>query len=165
MRPLFASTITAIMEKFQLVDPLPDEDGLYEGRICTLDQARIIQNLSWLALFGAIIAAYKNYYAMSILSLIVWGTSLLYWSNPTYGIRRNIDIFFVMCALGLHLWNAFYSTHKIPYYILTTIGVAFYSVGAYYQRHNLAWAACFFHGGVHVLAHISNLILYFGVII
>jgi hypothetical protein len=162
MPPVFGSTISTIMYHFGLVDIPSEEGGLYDGLICTKDQARYIQKLAWLSIISSVVAAYRGHYDLCVAVSGVGATSLLYWSKPTYGLRRTIDISYVAASLLFHMWKATTATNKIPYFGIKIMAMLCYPIGCYYQKHNLSWAACFWHGGIHILGNIANIILYCG---
>ena len=151
------------MDRFGLVDIQPDANGLYEGRrVCPIDQARYIQKLAWLSLMSGGVAAYRGYYDLCVAVTGVWATSLLYWSKPTHGVRRTIDISYVMGSLLFHMWKASSASNRVPYFIVKLMAMACYPIGCYYQNRNLSWAGCFWHGGIHILGNVANIILYCG---
>ena len=94
---------------------------------------------------------------------ILFLTSINYWRNPKYGLRRNIDII-------IAVFNFFYNHTVISHccyswiYYLGMTGVAgFYGLSWLYHNksRNLS---CFFHFMVHTSVNLANLSVFSGLI-
>jgi hypothetical protein len=86
-------------------------------------------------------------------------TSINYWRNPTYGIRRTIDIFTA-------LTNIIYNTYTIDShpnawicYISIKFIIVAYMMSWYYQKQNKKKIATVYHCLVHIFGNIGNFII------
>ena len=152
-----------LTEFFGLEEPAgPDPDGTYGGAVCPPDQAKTIWWMAWLTMASVVAATYMGYYDMALLSLIVLITSLLYWSNPTYCWRRNLDIIAVQIALWWHMYRAISAENRVPYFIIVGVGSLAFMAGWALFSAGSTWAGTLAHVVLHLCANLSNIILYMG---
>lgn len=83
-----------------------------------------------------------------------------YWSNPTYGYRRNIDLAWIQLLIWTHLWAVWGTPIFFQYVFVQVLGVVSYILSWILQKQNLTLYSVYFHGGVHLCSHISLLIFY-----
>jgi hypothetical protein len=142
----------------------PDEDGCYNGLVYPKTHNNLIWYLSWSSLPSGIYAITRGYYDLAVVPLGVFATSLMYWSHPdTKSWRRYIDISYVSCALLYQVTRVVGAEYMLHYYIITFIAVGCYPISHYYHYKH-SWVSAGFHGAIHVLGTIANLILYSGYI-
>ena len=86
-------------------------------------------------------------------------TSINYWRNPTYGLRRKIDI-------TMALTNIFYNSYTISYhpnawicYMSIKMLMISYGVSWYYHINNNKKLGTFYHSMVHLFGNIGNFII------
>ncbi len=94
---------------------------------------------------------------------LVFLTSINYWRNPKYGLRRNIDIIiavFNFCYNHTVISHCYYSW--IYYLGMTGVG-GFYGLSWLYHNKNRN-LSCFFHVMVHISVNLSNLSVFSGLI-
>ena len=126
--------------------------------------SRRIYLTSYLILVSIYSAWYNNLLSCLALSILVFTTSVLYWSNPINSWRRNLDITCVSIAL---IYQVFYLSWWLEMrsrlvYLTNVIFVLFcYGMARYHGRVKLEYdMASRYHMGVHLFANISNLVLY-----
>lgn len=141
---------------------LPDANGLYGGLLCPMEQAHFIKRISSLSLLSGAFGLYRGYTDLGTAVSGVWLTSILFWSNPQYGWRRNLDMTYVLITLLYQCWKATQSEYGSLYYILTASAITCFPIGHYYHRQNRTWVGCYWHSGIHIIANIANVILYYG---
>jgi hypothetical protein len=110
---------------------------------------------------GTAISAYMyNQKALWFGPLCVWITSLLYWSHPTMGWRRDLDRITGATAI---LWHAIYAlTHPrgLVHMITMGTGILMYFIGWTIYDMGDHYASVFYHMSLHLLACASNFPLF-----
>jgi hypothetical protein len=107
------------------------------------------------------------YYAM-MRSLLVLSTSLIYWYNPTDGLRRQIDIISSNGCIG---YQYIYMSRELPlitwivYTITIMACIGCYAMARYYGRKYEPDfdMASQYHISIHILGNLGNIILYDGI--
>ena len=135
-----------------------------DHRIATPEQARLIWMLAWLSFVSGCVGVSQGHYDLSLVPFGVWTTSLLFWSNPVYGWRRRLDMFVVSSGVMYNYYRAYTASHMIPYYAITGCAVICYPIGHYYHAKGQTWKGCMWHGGIHILASLGNIVLYLGTV-
>ena len=119
--------------------------------------------MSSLFLLSGIYAFTRGNYGFAIGPLGVWINSVNYWSNPTYGLRRNIDICWGLFALTCTAFNAYKSIHGLTWtYIMFSSLLVFYPLGWLLYMSEYFWFATIAHSMLHVFPNLANVILYSG---
>lgn len=139
---------------------LPDTDCILYPEQCTF-----LCKISFLSLVSSLYAIYKEKYDLAIVVFGVCLTSLIYWYKPTLCWRQTLDIIYVKFALFYHILRAYNSDYYIIYYITLCISLCFYPLGIYLYNKKLYWESTYAHSMVHIIANISNIILYSGSIV
>ena len=124
--------------------------------------ASIIFNLSSLSFLSSFYGFYKHHYIICFVPFLVGCTTMLYWHNPVYSWRRNLDIFVVIICSMYQDYYAMYSEYALLYYFFKVLGILCYPIGIFYSNKNMQFRGILWHGGIHILANISNIILYSG---
>jgi hypothetical protein len=109
---------------------------------------------------------YKYYqikhYNMMLSSLILYFTSIVFWINPTYGVRRNVDRLVVHITSLFTFYNA-YECNKFDMFVyfnaLCFSGFCIYLVGCrLYDANYLFWyTIC--HIALHTFGGLGNAVL------
>ena len=84
----------------------------------------------------------------------------LYWSDPTFSWRRNLDLAWIQILIWSHVYLAWASPVFWIYAAIQAAGVAFYGASWYYVKKRKAWPGTLTHVGVHACANLSLMILY-----
>ncbi len=145
---------------FGLYEPFPDKDGLYNGRLIPMNQAKLLFNLSHISFITVIVGLLNNYTWHATSTLIGSCIAHFYWSNPINDWRRKVDIVMIQFLIWTHLRTALDSPCFTSYATIQTIGALFYLLSLYSQKQNEVWASTIFHGIVHICANISLITLY-----
>ncbi len=125
-------------------------------------QSKCIWRVSLLFLLSCSYALYRGHYTLAVVPGGVLLTSLNYWRKPTYGWRRNLDMAFVLSALIYQNIRAYHMTNAVPYYHLMIFGASLYPIGNYLHKKKYYWGSTFTHCMLHIVANISNMVLYSG---
>jgi hypothetical protein len=136
----------SFFDKEELILPLP-----YNKWIC---------NAAWLSFGAGMFACYQGQTHLAISPLSAWVTSLLYWSHPVRGWRRNLDIYVVRCALAWQVYYAWWNPNGLLYYALTVFGIFLYAIGCYIHAPNMYKYSTLLHCALHFVANTANVILY-----
>lgn len=158
--------VTEIFEN--IIEPPPPytSDKLTEdGCILYPDQCTFLCKISILSLISSLYAVYKEKYDLALVVFCVFLTSLIYWNKPTNCWRKTLDIIYVKFALFYHMLRAYNSEYYTLYYITIFISLCFYPLGIYLYNKKLYWESTYAHSMVHIIANISNIILYSGYVI
>ena len=154
------------MVVFGLDETPADDDGLYNGLVLPPDQSRFLWRLSWLSLASGVYGITQGHYDLVVVPIGVWLTSINYWRTPDYGWRRYVDISFVHVSLSYHLFLSLKAEHRFQYWACLSAAISFYPLGCYFhsRKDGSRWPSTLCHGMVHILANISNVILYSGAV-
>ena len=145
--------------------PYESENLTEDGCILYPDQCSFICKISILSLIASIYAVYKEKYDLALVVFGVFLTSLIYWHKPTNCWRKTLDIIYVKFALFYHMIIAYNSEYYTLYYITIFISLCFYPLGIYLYNNKMYWESTYAHSMVHIIANISNIILYTGYVI
>jgi hypothetical protein len=135
-----------------------------EGLVVPREYGRIISRLAPLSIISGIYALLMGHsFYIAIVPLSVGCTTYLYWHNPTYSWRRNLDMITVTMMCTYQAYRALYADYTYYYIILHGIGILSYLCGIhYYYERNEKYLGMLFHTGIHILPNIGNIILYSG---
>jgi hypothetical protein len=135
------------------------------GCLLSKEQSNFIWRVSFLSLFSSIYAFHRGYYDLSLAPGGVFLTSILYWHKPDYSWRRTLDMTYVKIAASYQLIRSYKAQYSNMYYLFLFGGICCYQLGIYYYKNNKFWHSTYAHSMLHVLANISNVILYSGSIL
>ena len=122
-----------------------------------------IYNASYLCLISFLYAIKKQQFKLSIVPMSIFITSINHWRNPIIGWRRNLDIVTVYTGITYNIINAYYipnNRNKLMYYCILSSSMSCYPLSLYLYNNNNILLSTYSHVILHVLANISNLILY-----
>lgn len=119
----------------------------------------IISNMS---LISGTYAIQRGHPIVAIGPLGVWINSINYWRNPSYGIRRNIDISWVAFALIIQTIKLTHSNHYYYYACIMCPSLLFYPIGWVLYMNKYFWLATIAHSMLHVFPNMANIVLYSG---
>lgn len=124
--------------------------------------SRKIYYVSFSSFLSCGYAVYRGHYDLSLVPLLVGITSVLYWKHPDYSWRRYVDMFVVQVTLWYSVYRAWGSENMIPYYLLKSFAIGVFLVGlVMYQKRRL-YLSTYCHCSLHIIANISNIVLYSG---
>ncbi len=147
---------------FNEPDEGPDKYGLYNGLICTAEQADYLFFISWLSCLSASYGLVRGYYNVAAAPIGVWLTSMMYWHNPTDSWRRILDISYVTSGTLYTSYHAIGAEKMVGYFTFAGIGCFLYWGGWYCHRNGSTWGGTFCQCGVHICAFLANVWLYSG---
>jgi hypothetical protein len=105
---------------------------------------------------------YRKYYHLAPVPFGVWFTSILYWTHPIKGWRRNIDMIVVASALTFQCYCAIIGAENVvEYFVIMFFAVLAYPIGNYCQKTH-SWLGAFGHSLIHIIGNIANVTLYSG---
>lgn len=138
-----------------------------ENDSCILDpdQYMYLYKISFFSLFSSLYAIYNEYYDVALVPGGVFLTSINYWRKPDYSWRRDADMIYVKFAVIYQMMRAYNAQYASMYYALLFLGISFYPLGIFFYKNNLYWHSTYAHSMIHIIANISNIILYSGYIV
>lgn len=134
---------------------------MQDGLIVPRSHANIIWAAAWLSFVSGVYAVSRNYYHLCFVPFGVWFTSILYWTHPTYGWRRNLDMAWVACSLIYQSYCAIGSENVVAYFVIMFFAVLSYPIGNHCYNTN-SWLGIMWHSFIHILGNVANFILYSG---
>jgi len=135
---------------------------LKNGCILYDEQCRFIYKVSFLSVFSALYALYKRHYDMALVPAGVFLTSVNYWRKPDYSWRRYVDMSCVTVSLSYQMFRAYKSENAKMYYFLVFLSICSFEIAKYYYRRKLYWHSAYAHSMLHIIANLSNFVLYSG---
>jgi hypothetical protein len=144
----------------------PYEQLTEDGCILYPDQCHFLCKISIISLISSLYALYKDYYELAVIPFGVFLTSIIYWYKPIPNSwRQTLDVTYVKFAVFYNIIRAYNSEYYILYYITAIIGLCFYPLGIYLYNKKMYWESTYAHSMGHIIANISNFILYTGYVI
>jgi hypothetical protein len=129
------------------------------------EQSYCIWQLSFLSLISSLYAIYKGYYDLALVPGGIFLTSINYWRNPDYSWRRILDMTYIKFAVIYQIIRAYQSQYSTLYYMILFISICWYPIGIYFYKKKSFWLSTYSHCILHIIANISNYILYSGYIV
>jgi hypothetical protein len=133
-----------------------------DGCILYPEQYSFIWKASFFSLFSCIYAFYNNHYDLALVPGGVFLTSINYWYKPDYSWRRYVDMGVVYTSLIYQFLRAYNAEYSKIYYVSMCFAASFYPLGIYYYNKKQYWPSTYAHSMLHLIANISNVILYSG---
>ena len=131
----------------------------------TQKQYLILYKSSYITLFGIFSAIYNKYYDLALTDIIIFITSINYWTNPNIILNRNIDISCVNIFILYQLIRAYEAEYVIQSYICVAISLIFYRISCKLSNRHLHWQATYAHIMVHIFMNMGSIILHSGHIV
>jgi len=125
------------------------------------NKSKYILCLTPMCLFTSLLTFYRQQYAISSCEFCLYITSVIHWSNPSYGWKRNLDIFISTVNIITHLYYIYISMCNIAFYCAIITLISFYISLTYssYTMHGIAWIfAC--TGNIYLSSCLSNCLYY-----
>lgn len=160
IRAKIATVMDTKVTYFGLHEPTPDPDGMYDGMIHPIEQARIFQGMSWWGLGSGLMGISHGKVAMGSAVCIAAVVAHMFWWKPQYNWRRTLDMVLIHSLLVWHAYTGLYSEAKVLYYSITVLGMGLYLLGWEALKRGDSWLATFLHMGVTACANLSLLVLY-----
>ena len=143
--------------------PLNEHTGLYDGLILPPTQHMCIFVVSFINIGPGCYAIYRGHYDLAFVPLGVLVTSINYWRNPVFvSKRRYIHMIYVQSALWYQIYRAYNAENVIPYYIILFTALSCFPLSWHYHKKKQTWRGTILHGMVHIIATVSNMVLYSG---
>ena len=134
-------------------------NGLYFHR----EQYLFIWKIAFLSLFSSTYAIYNSHYDLALVPGGVFLTSINYWRKPVpTSWRRYIDITYIALGVSYQSIRAFNAEYSFEHYITLVIAMSFYPIGIYFYNKKQYWYSTYSHSMIHIIANLSNVILYSG---
>lgn len=121
-----------------------------------------IWKASFLTILSSFYAFFRGYYDLAFIVVGVFFTSINYWRKPDYSWRRYLDMFYVKIAMIYQIIRAYKAKNSALFYSLLFVSVAFYPIGVYFYKKGHYWLSTYSHCMLHIMANISNVVLYSG---
>jgi len=153
--------IPNILSRLGFEHIVADEDGLYNGLILPKSHSNYLFCTSCLSLVSGLFGLYKKQYKFVIYPLSVFVASVNYWRHPVNNWRRRIDQTFATFSIISQTINAIGMPNYNPYLITMSSATICYPLGYYFQHKYLPMST-FCHSLIHIVANVSNFILYSG---
>jgi hypothetical protein len=122
-----------------------------------------IVKVSYLSFISSFYAFYQGYYDLSLVPFSVGCSSILYWTYPDYSWRRYFDIIVVQIGLWYQCYRVWNADYWLYYYSFTSLSILFFMIGIFsYYRWKSMEISVITHCMLHILANLSNIIVYSG---
>lgn len=135
------------------------------GCILYPEQCSFLWRTSFFSLASSLYAVYKGQYSLALAPGGVFLTSINYWRKPDYSWRRDLDMYYVKLAVSYQMMRAYNAQYNRLYYATLFTGVCFYPISIYFYKKKQYWHSTYAHSMIHIVANISNIILYSGYIV
>ena len=112
---------------------------------------------SFLAIPSVIVAFSQQKYYCALVPFSVFLTSVNYWRNPRYGLRRCIDIVTVTSGCIYNIYRSYESDNQVWYFATCLASVLCYLKARANADPDVSTA---WHVGIHICANIDNILLY-----
>jgi len=122
----------------------------------------LLYRSSYITAISVCYALYTNKLIYSITAGSVLCTSILYWKNPTLGLRRNIDMTVVRIVLVYHSYSAIGTTYAFEHYVFTWFSILCYGLSCYFYYKNCLFASTILHALLHLFSNIGVIYLIAG---
>ena len=110
--------------------------------------------------FLSVYIAYKcKLYTHTFFALLLTFSSLLYWYKPGKCSRRLLDHIIILISTSHHLYSA-YKYNFIFYFFAMYMLFILYKISYNLSKENNIKMSAYYHFFVHILANISNIMLY-----
>lgn len=124
------------------------------------EESRIIQSMSWWAVGTGLLGISHGKTLAGTGVLIGSAIAATYWSNPTFGLRRTIDMTWVQILLWPHLFYAWWSPVCATYYGISALGALAYAASWVLMRRGDTRGAMYAHMLLTACANLSLTVLY-----
>ncbi len=126
------------------------------------EYGRWIVNISCILIPPSFLHAYFcNHLLLSFYCFTGFFTSVNYWRNPTYSLRRQIDIACMVAALSSHMYSAYNTPAWLPYITLVSIAASTYPISFFVQSKGFVRESMMCHLILHLFVFLSNNTLYY----
>ena len=126
------------------------------------EQCSVLLKTSTILIFTVGYSYYREYYDFTFSTTAVFVTSIMYWSNPEYNWKRNLDMFISHFSVLHHCVRAYTAERYVPFYFFTMLGVLCYWSSWKLYNQNKIWTSVYLHSGLHIMFNLAVLSLYSG---
>jgi uncharacterized RDD family membrane protein YckC len=149
------------MNTYKLLKYILFEDNIIEdGKITTKKQAYLFYVYSHLWFIIALYGIYMNKYINSLVPFSVGCASLTYWNNPTYGMRRNIDMAMTVFGTVCVSYNIYNSPFWSIYVPIKVSGYIIYFMSCYFHKLGYIGIGTLLHMIVHLCGHTGCVLMF-----
>ena len=120
------------------------------------------QYICIMSLFGVIsgICAIKEgLYNLAIGPMGIFITSVNYWRKPVYGMRRNLDMFYVVCSLIYQILYSIRVQHAAMYCSIMIVALICWPLSWIMYHKKYIWASTILQSMIHIIGNIANISL------
>lgn len=128
----------------------------------TKTQSLVIYRVSHLLLLTSMYGFYRGHYVLIIFPSISFVSSINYWRNPKYDLKRQIDIIVVLVSIISHSILAYRMEYSKIYYSILAISLLLYPLSWYFYYRKQHLLSTYTHCMHHILNNMSAIILYSG---
>ena len=136
-----------------------DADGLYNGLVMPKSHSNYLFTTSCISLVSGVYGLYKKQHNFAIYPLGVFITSINYWIHPVNNWRRRLDQAIATFSIIGQSIDAIGHPNFNPYIYTMSFATLCYPL-SYYFQHKYLPMSTFCHSLIHIVANISNFILY-----
>lgn len=127
-------------------------------------QYMVLYRSSYIALFAALYALYRQHYNLIVVPGAVFLTSINYWRRPTYSWRRYLDMTAVKTTMVYQIYVGYNAQFINRCLVCWSLGVIVYLLSIYYHKRGQNWLSTYLHMLLHIFANLGNVALYSGYI-
>jgi len=115
--------------------------------------------VSFLTIISIVTSYLLRLYDFTIVTSLIFMSSVNYWRSPVYGIRRNTDVILTMCGCTYQLYQSIHSVYHIQYMLCVALAALCYAKAKITidQTKSSLW-----HCGIHLFGNVGNIVLYIG---
>ena len=127
--------------------------------------SNLIYKVCYLLSMTSFYGFYRKKYDTASILFCGFLTSINYWRNPTFGLRRRLDMTAIPIGIMYHALRAYNSQYYFAYYALNAACVLFYPASCYYYNKRQYWTSTYLHCMVHLIGNASFIVLYSGTLL
>jgi len=154
----FAKVKTALKNSLKNAFAIVDFDNASEY-IIPKANGQYICIMSSLGVISGIYAIKEGLYDLAIGPIGIFITSVNYWRRPVYGLRRNMDIFYVICALIYHVSYSIRVQNAALYCGIMMFATLCWPLSWFLYRKKYIWASTILQSMIHIIGNIANIAL------
>jgi hypothetical protein len=154
----FAKVKTALKNSLKNAFTIVDFDNASEY-IIPKANGQYICIMSLLNVISGIYAIKEGLYDLAIGPIGIFITSVNYWRRPVYGLRRNMDMFYVICALIYHVSYSIRVQNAALYCGIMMFATLCWPLSWFLYRKKYIWASTILQSMIHIIGNIANIAL------
>ena len=136
-----------------------NSNAVIEPEFLPKDQSNLLFEVSFLIAFTAAYAFIKKKYDLGVVCVLILVTSLIHWSDPKFGIKRNIDIIVVVCGFLYIFARAIILKIESPLFWISLISVfTLFPISWYLSDIGYVWLSTLVHCCLHICGNLSGVL-------